>query len=251
MEYAAAIISAIGAIITGLFGMWIKSNQATKDKITDLKIEKWKKEEEVKAKRRADNSAIIYNELHDILRELNADRVYIVQPHPIGNESLLSIYYEIKRKGVEPMKPHIQNLKIPEVAKFAAEMVQEQPHPIGNESLLSIYYEIKRKGVEPMKPHIQNLKIPEVAKFAAEMVQERFMYITDIDEQVADKYARSLLNRCGTTGAIIKRLSDNTHDWIGSIFCEFTGDMECKEEEAREVLHAAATNIQYLLPEYK
>lgn len=204
MEYAAAIISAIGAIITGLFGMWIKSNQATKDKITDLKIEKWKKEEEVKAKRRADNSAIIYNELHDILRELNADRVYIVQPHPIGNESLLSIYYEIKRKGVEPMKPHIQNLKI-----------------------------------------------PEVAKFAAEMVQERFMYITDIDEQVADKYARSLLNRCGTTGAIIKRLSDNTHDWIGSIFCEFTGDMECKEEEAREVLHAAATNIQYLLPEYK
>lgn len=204
MEYAAAIISAIGAIITGLFGMWIKSNQATKDKITDLKIEKWKKEEEVKAKRRADNSAIIYNELHDILRELNADRVYIVQPHPIGNESLLSIYYEIKRKGVEQMKPHIQNLKI-----------------------------------------------PEVAKFAAEMVQERFMYITDIDEQVADKYARSLLNRCGTTGAIIKRLSDNTHDWIGSIFCEFTGDMECKEEEAREVLHAAATNIQYLLPEYK
>lgn len=204
MEYAAAIISAISVLVTGVFGLWIKYNQQTKDKMTDLKIEKWKREEEVKTKRRADNSAIIYNELHDILRELNADRVYIVQPHPIGNESLLSIYYEIKRKGVEPMKPHIQNLKI-----------------------------------------------PEVAKFAAEMVQERFMYITDIDEQVADKYARSLLNRCGTTGAIIKRLSDNTHDWIGSIFCEFTGDMECKEEEAREVLHAAATNIQYLLPEYK
>ncbi|EJW89698.1 hypothetical protein EVA_22194, partial [gut metagenome] len=61
----------------------------------------------------------------------------------------------------------------------------------------------------------------------------------------------SLLNRCGTTGVIIKRLSDNTHDWIGSIFCEFTGNMEIEEKEASELLHISATNIQYLLPEYK
>ena len=59
MEYLPAIISAIGAILTGLFGLWIKYNQATKDKMTDLKIAKWKQEQEVKVKRRSDNSSIV------------------------------------------------------------------------------------------------------------------------------------------------------------------------------------------------
>lgn len=204
MEYLSAIISAIGVIITGCLGLWVKYNQTTKDKMTDLKIEQFRKEQEVKAKRRADNSSIVYGELWNILHELDADRVYIVQPHPLGNESLLSIYYEVKRKGVEPMKPHVQNLRIPDVAKFSSEMVQ-------------------------------NL----------------FLYITDIDAQVKDKYAKSILSSYGCQAAVIKRLNDNTHDWIGSIFCEFTRLIHVQEDEAREIMHRCAMNIQYLLPEYK
>lgn len=204
MEYLSAIISAIGVIITGCLGLWVKYNQSTKDKLTDLKIEQFKKEQEAKSKRRADNSSIVYGELWNILHELDADRVYIVQPHPLGNESLLSIYYEVKRKGVEPMKPHVQNLRIAEVAKFSSEMVK-------------------------------NL----------------FMYITDIDNQVQDKYAKSILSSYGCEAAVIKRLNDNTHDWIGSIFCEFTRPISVSEDEAREIMHRGAMNIQYLLPEYK
>lgn len=199
-----SIISAIGVIITGCLGIWVKYNQSTKDKMTDLKIEQFKKEQEAKNKRRADNSSIVYGELWNILHELDADRVYIVQPHPLGNESLLSIYYEVKRKGVEPMKPHIQNLPIPDVANFSSEMVQ-------------------------------NL----------------FMYITDIDGQVKDKYAKSMLSSYGCEAAVVKRLNDNTHDWVGSIFCEFTRPISVSEEEAREIMHRVAMNIQYLLPEYK
>ena len=204
MEYLSAIISAIGVIITGCLGLWVKYNQSTKDKLTDLKIEQFKKEQEAKSKRRADNSSIVYGELWNILHELDADRVYIVQPHPLDNESLLSIYYEVKRKGVEPMKPHVQNLRIAEVAKFSSEMVK-------------------------------NL----------------FMYITDIDNQVQDKYAKSILSSYGCEAAVIKRLNDNTHDWIGSIFCEFTRPMSVSEDEARDIMHRGAMNIQYLLPEYK
>lgn len=204
MEYLSAIISAIGVIITGCLGLWVKYNQSTKDKLTDLKIEQFKKEQEAKSKRRADNSSIVYGELWNILHELDADRVYIIQPHPLGNESLLSIYYEVKRKGVEPMKPHVQNLRIAEVAKFSSEMVK-------------------------------NL----------------FMYITDIDNQVQDKYAKSILSSYGCEAAVIKRLNDNTHDWIGSIFCEFTRPMPVSEDEARDIMHRGAMNIQYLLPEYK
>ena len=200
MEYLPAIISAIGTIIAA----WFAYNQYTKNKLTDLKIEKFRKDEEIKSIRRADNSSIVYGELWNILHELDADRVYIVQPHPLGNESLLSIYYEVKRKGVEPMKPHVQNLRI-----------------------------------------------ADVAKFSSDMVKKLFMYITDIDTQVQDKYAKSILSSYGCEAAVVKRLNDNKHDWVGSIFCEFTRPIHVSEDEAREIMHQCAMNIQYLLPEYK
>lgn len=200
MEYLPAIISAIGTIIAA----WFAYNQYAKNKFTDLKIEKFKKDEEIKSIRRADNSSIVYGELWGVLHELDADRVYIVQPHPLGNESLLSIYYEVKRKGVEPMKPHVQNLRIADVAKFSSDMVKNP-----------------------------------------------FMYITDIDTQVQDKYAKSILSSYGCEAAVVKRLNDNKHDWVGSIFCEFTRPIHVSEDEAREIMHRCAMNIQYLLPEYK
>lgn len=200
MEYIPAIISAIGTIIVA----WFAYNQKTKDKMTDLKIEQIRNKNEEKKNRRADNSAIVHGELWSALVELHADRVYIVQPHPLGNESMVSIYFESKRKGVESMKPKVQNLKMCEVASFCSEMAK-------------------------------NL----------------YMYFDNIDEQVTDRYAKSLLSACGTSKVAIKRLSDSTHDWVGSIFCEFTHAANVDEDEVRAVLHEVATNVQYLLPEYR
>lgn len=197
MEYLPSIISAIGTIIAA----WFAYNQYTKNKLTDLKIEKFKKDEAIKSHRRADNSAIVFGELWMVLHELNADRVYVVQPHPLGNESLLSVYYEVKRKGIEPMKPHIQDLHI-----------------------------------------------SEVAKFSSDLVKNTFLYITDIDNEVNDKYAKSILSSYGCQAAIIRRLNDNRYDWIGNICCEFTHPIDVPKEEAREIMHEAAKNIQYLLP---
>lgn len=200
LEYLPAIITAIGTLILG----WFTYNQYTKNKMTDLKIEQLRSDNEEKKKRRADNSAIVHGELWEALHQLKADRVYIVQPHPLGNESMVSIYFESKRKGVESMKDKVQNLKMCECATFCSEMAR-------------------------------NL----------------YMYFDDIDSQVKDKYAKSLLSACGTSVVAIKRLSDNTHDWVGSIFCEFTHKSEANENEIRDVLHDVATSIQYLLPEYK
>ena len=117
--------------------------------------------------------------------------------------------------------------------------------------MLSIYYEVKRKGVEPMKPHVQNLRIADVAKFSSDMVKNMFMYITDINTQIQDKYAKSILSSYGCEAAVVKRLNDNKYDWVGSIFCEFTRPIHVSEDEAREIMHRCAMNIQYLLPEYK
>lgn len=194
-----AIISAIGVIIAA----WFSYNQYTKNKLTDAKVEQMQRDNEIKRKRRSDNLALVHGELWEVLHELKADRVYIVQPHPLGNESMVSIYFESKRKGVESMKPRIQNLKMCDVAKFCSELTK-------------------------------NL----------------FMFIKDIDGQVPDRYAKSLLSSCGTEQVIIKRLSDNSHDWVGSIFCEFTHQTDIDENEARAILHEAAMNIQYILPPY-
>jgi len=199
MENIPAIISAIGVIIAA----WFSYNQYAKNKLTDLKVEQMQRDNETKRKRRSDNSALVHGELWEVLHELKADRVYIVQPHPLGNESMISIYFESKRKGVESMKPRIQNLKMCDVAKFCSDLTK-------------------------------NL----------------FMFITDIDAQVTDRYAKSLLSSCGTSQVIIKRLSDNSHDWVGSIFCEFTHGTEIDEQEAHAILHEAAMNIQYILPEF-
>lgn len=196
----ANIINAIGVIIVAYFTY----NQYTKNKVTDYKLEKWKSEDKISNKRRTDNSMIVYGELWDLLYELKADRVYIIQPFPLGHEETLTIYFEVKRRWVEAMRPHIQKMKISDVAKFSSDLAK-------------------------------NL----------------FIYIKDIDAQVEDRYAQSILSSCGTKSAIIKRLSDNSHDWVGSIVCEFVNDMQISEEEAREKLHSKATTIQYILPEIR
>lgn len=177
--------------------------QYSKNKMTDFKIEMYKKEEERRSYKRSENSAKVFGELWRVLYELKADRVYIVQPHPLGHVSYLSVQFEVKRKGVEGMKDSIQSL------------------PMG-----------------------------EVAVFSKEMAENLFMYITDIDGQVSDKVAKSILSSNGCVNAIVKRLNNST-DWVGSIFCEFTNPMAIGEDQARHVLHEAAMNIQYILPEYR
>lgn len=193
------MVSAIGVIITA----WLSYNQYTRNKMTDLKVDMYKKEEERRSYKRSENSAKVFGELWRVLYELRADRVYIVQPHPLGHASFLSVQFEVKRKGVEGMKDSIQSL--------------------------------------PMA---------EVAVFSKEMAENLFMYITDIDTQVSDKVAKSILSSNGCVNAIVKRLNNST-DWVGSIFCEFTNPMTIDKDTAQHLLHEIAMNIQYILPEFK
>ena len=74
MEYVAVIISAIGTIITGVLGLWFKYNQKTKDKLTDLKIEKFKQDEEIKNRRRNDGSATVFGELWNLTGCISCSR---------------------------------------------------------------------------------------------------------------------------------------------------------------------------------
>lgn len=195
----ANVLSAIGTIVAAYFAY----NQYTKNKITDLKVEYFKKEEERKSYKRNENTAKVFGELWRVLYELKADRVYIVQPHPFSHIAFLSIQFEVKRKGVSGMRGCIQSL--------------------------------------PMS---------EVAVFSKQLAESLFLYYTDIDNEINDKVAKSLLSVNGCEAVAIKRLNSSS-DWVGNIFCEFTDEQYPDKETIRKTLHEAAINIQYILPEYR
>ena len=200
MENIPAIISSIAVILSA----WFSYNQYAKNKLTDLKIEKWKAEEEVKSVKRSDNIAKIYGVLWQLLHELQADRVYIVQPHPLVNNLFLSVSLEVKRNGVSAMKPNVQRL--------------------------------------PMS---------DVAAFSAELSARDFLLYRNIDTEVKDKRARAIMTSNGCCSVVVKRLTDDEHDWIGSIFCGFTHELQLQPASLRQQLQEAADHIQYILPEYK
>lgn len=200
MEYLPSIISALGTIIAA----WFAYNQYSKNKLTDLKIERWKAEEETKSAKRSDNIAKIYGVMWQLLHELQADRVYILQPHPLTNNLYLSVSLEVKRNGVAGMKPFIQRMQMSDVAAFAAELSARD-----------------------------------------------FLFYRNVETEVRDKRARAIMMMNGCRSTVVRRLTDDEHDWIGSIFCGFTHEQKLQPASLRMQLQEAADHIQYILPEYK
>lgn len=198
-----AICSMMVSLVTIILGFIQKYNQRTKDKMTDLKIDLIKKEADQRSYMRSKNSATVYSELHEILYRTKAIRVYVIQPHPLGNSDFLSIQYEVKRKGISGMKDNVQSL--------------------------------------PMC---------DMAVFCRSLTDNLYMYYPDINTDIKDKMAKSLLSVNGCKAVAIKRLNSAT-DWVGNIFCEFSDDPEVPEEEIQKALQDAAVNIQFILPEFK
>lgn len=118
MEGIAAVISALGAILTGYFAY----NQYTKNRMTDVKIENWKKEEQEKLNHISQSIAKIYGEMWHLLHELKADRVYIIQPHPLTSSLYVSITLEVKRNCIVEIKRSIINMPMAEIAAFSSDM---------------------------------------------------------------------------------------------------------------------------------
>lgn len=114
----ASICSLIVSLATIILGFWQKYNQKTKDKMTDLKIQLIKAEANRQNCMAANNTATVYNEIHEVLHRTKASRVYIIQPHPLGNCAFISIRYEVKRKGISGMKDNVQSLAMSDMAVF-------------------------------------------------------------------------------------------------------------------------------------
>lgn len=115
------LISAVAAIITAI----IAYNQYAKNKLTDLKVEEYKREMEVRFSRKADDIACIYSELYRLLHNLKIDRVYILQPHPLINNLYVTISMEVRRKGISTMLHQVRRLPMGEVAHFVGQLAKQ------------------------------------------------------------------------------------------------------------------------------
>lgn len=111
MEHVTNIIQALGVI---LIAYW-SYNQYAKNKLVDKKIENWKREEEEKSLFFSENISRIYGEMWHLLHETGADRVYVVQPHPLTNMLYVSVIFEVKQKGISPIKNLIQAIPIADI----------------------------------------------------------------------------------------------------------------------------------------
>lgn len=124
-EYTSEIIIALFTLINGLFTAYLAYNQKAKDKLTDYKIEKLKEDDKKQQVTNAGNIATIFGELWELLYFLKADRVYIIQPHPLYKQMYISATLEVKNYGVSSAKNALNNVKIESLPKFVQQLTKE------------------------------------------------------------------------------------------------------------------------------
>lgn len=114
----AAVITALGVIVLG----WFQYNQQTKNKETDARLKR--REEEDKEKRKLLKIAAndIMRELHRLLIKTDAQRAYIVQPHPLDRAKFISIEYEVFSEGMIEIARKVHRMPISSVAGFVSEL---------------------------------------------------------------------------------------------------------------------------------
>lgn len=125
MELLAATTSgfnweAVCVMISTCFCAWLAYNQTRHNKLTDIQLEEYKKELARKSNRRNDNTSKVWGEIHHLLGQLRADRVYIIQTYPLGRNDFVTVEFEVTVHGVAFIKESIKDMHISEVPKFCS-----------------------------------------------------------------------------------------------------------------------------------
>jgi hypothetical protein len=201
MEQIAVIVTGFFALLSTVVTLWFRSNQKTKDKMTDLKIENIKKENDNKIALNNRHIALIHGEMWELLIRLDADRCFIIQPHP------------------------------------------EHKH-----LFLSVALEVDRKGISPVKDIFQNVPISEMAGFTKLLATDIWMYFDDVETQVQDKKAKSLMAIAGTVQVAIRQLTDVSGSWVGSLVVENINVKEYDKDFGMNSITNSANLIQFILP---
>lgn len=117
-----SIVLGIIGLVSPLATAWFAYNQNAKNAKVQRDVERWKKEEEQKAFMRNKYSGQVFGQIHELLRSAKADRVYIVQPHPLGHVAFLSCYFEAVNNGITEMQSSIQSIPMSRVPMFSSSL---------------------------------------------------------------------------------------------------------------------------------
>lgn len=117
-----SIVLGIIGLVSPLATAWFAYNQNAKNAKVQRDMERWKKEEEQKAFMRNKYSGQVFGQIHELLRSAKADRVYIVQPHPLGHVAFLSCYFEAVNNGITEMQSSIQSIPMSRVPMFSSSL---------------------------------------------------------------------------------------------------------------------------------
>lgn len=114
----AALVGSIAAFVA-LF-LNFRQQAYNKEKEYELK----RREEEDKEKRKLLKIAAndIMRELHRLLIKTDAQRAYIVQPHPLDRAKFISIEYEVFSEGMVEIARKVHRMPISSVAGFVSEL---------------------------------------------------------------------------------------------------------------------------------
>ena len=121
-EHVAIILTGLFTLISTVLAGWFAYNQKTKDRMTDLKIDQIKKESENKSAINNRHIAIIYGEMWDLVNKLEADRCFIIQPHPELKYLYISVVLEVDRKGISMAKDLVCNIPMNDIGNFSKEL---------------------------------------------------------------------------------------------------------------------------------
>lgn len=121
MDWSPIVLALIG-IVSPLVSCILGFFQSRQNAKVQRDVERWKREEEQKAVMRNKYSGQVFGQIHELLRASKADRVYIVQPHPLGHVAFLSCYFEAVNNGITEMQSSIQSIPMNKVPMFSASL---------------------------------------------------------------------------------------------------------------------------------
>ena len=129
MEWT-GIITALTALAATIFGFY----QYGYNKKTDYKLEKQRHEDkrkyEVDKAKLSDIYGKLYAYMWKLTYSIDADRVYIIQPHPLRDKQFISISLEVTHpdRDVTAHKDHFQFKRMSDWAGLVAKIANDEMH---------------------------------------------------------------------------------------------------------------------------
>ena len=125
-----------------------------------------------------------------------------------------------------------------------------QPHPLDKNEFISVIYEVTDMGIMPIKGQLVDYPAENMPVFVGEISQRDFLYYKSTN-MLKGKRSRAFFSNVGTESLIIKHLSDDKSDWIGSIVVDYMHETNVAPDYSKALLQDAADKIQFILPPVK